>query len=72
MVYIVGVLVYGVEGRREAKGKIRVRKGEGGTGREVARVRWMRAAEVEGWGMEGGRDEKKGAMLGKREEGEKG
>ncbi len=32
----------------------------------------MRAAEVEGWGMEGGRDEKKGAMLGKREEGEKG
>jgi len=32
----------------------------------------MRAAEVEGWGMEGGRDEKKGAMLGKREEGEEG
>jgi len=32
----------------------------------------MRAAEVEGWGMEGGRDEKKGAMPGKREEGEKG
>jgi len=50
LVYIVGVSVYGVEGRREAKGKKRVRKGEGGTGREVARVRWMRAAEVEGWG----------------------
>ncbi len=29
--------MYGGEGRREAKGKIRVRKGEGGTGREVVR-----------------------------------